>query len=189
MADVILFHHAQGLTSGVHAFADRLRAAGHRVTVPDLYAGRTFPTVDEGVAHAQSVGFETITAAGVAAAEGMPERAVYAGFSLGTIPAQKLAMTRPGALAAILYHGGVPSSNFGVPWPKDVPVQVHIAKDDPWGDPLEVYEELMSEAPLGELFLYPGSSHLFADNSVADYVAESAELALERSLALLSRLG
>ena len=46
MTDVILFHHAQGLTAGVRAFADELRSAGHNVTVPDLYDGATWTPLD-----------------------------------------------------------------------------------------------------------------------------------------------
>src|SRR5205085_12235343 len=96
MAEVLLFHHAQGLTPGVRAFADELRAAGHVVHTPDLYEGKTFDTVDEGVAHAREVGFGTILERGVAAAEDLPAELVYAGFSLGGMPAQMLAQTRPG---------------------------------------------------------------------------------------------
>ena len=49
MAEVVLFHHAQGLTAGVNAFADDLRRAGHTVHTPDLFGGRTFPTIEEGI--------------------------------------------------------------------------------------------------------------------------------------------
>src|SRR5437773_964554 len=49
MAEVLLFHHAQGLTPGVHAFADELRAAGHTVHTPDLFDGRTFGSIDHGM--------------------------------------------------------------------------------------------------------------------------------------------
>ncbi len=55
MAEVLLFHHAQGQTPGFLAFADELRAAGHTVHTPDLYDGKTFATVDEGVAHAKEI--------------------------------------------------------------------------------------------------------------------------------------
>ena len=51
MAEVLLFHHAQGLTSGIQAFADELRVAGHTVHTPDLFDGRTFGSIDEGMAH------------------------------------------------------------------------------------------------------------------------------------------
>ena len=95
MADILLFHHAQGLTEGITAFADALRSAGHHVTVPDLYDGHTFSTLDEGLAHAKNVGFGTLAEAGVAAADGLPNELVYGGFSLGLMPAQQLAQQRP----------------------------------------------------------------------------------------------
>ena len=116
MADVILFHHALGMTPGVVAFADELRAAGHEVTVPDLYDGLTLETVEEGVAHAETLGFENIIAAGVAAAETMPANSIYAGFSLGALPAQKLAQTRPGSSGVLLFHGDVPVTAFADEW-------------------------------------------------------------------------
>jgi dienelactone hydrolase len=186
MADLILFHHAQGLTPGVHAFADRLRAEGHRVTVPDLFDGATFATVEEGVAHAEKIGFDVITERGVEAAAGLPDGSVYAGFSLGALPAQKLAQVRPGALAALIYHGGVPASMFGGSWPSAVALQVHLNDADEWSE-LDVATDLVTGAADGELFLYPGSSHLFTDSSLADYVPQSAELVLDRTLALLRR--
>lgn len=57
MAEVLLFHHAQGLTEGVRAFAEQLRSAGHVVHTPDLYDGRTFDSLDAGVGHARELGF------------------------------------------------------------------------------------------------------------------------------------
>ncbi len=132
MAEILLFHHAQGLTPGVISFADQLRAAGHVVHTPDLYDGKTFDTVEDGVAHAQEVGFDTVIERGVRAADGLPERMVYAGFSLGVMPAQSLAQTRPGARGALLFHGALPPSEFGGPWPQDLPLQIHIMEDDKW---------------------------------------------------------
>jgi dienelactone hydrolase len=125
MAEILLFHHAQGLTSGVVAWADELRAAGHVVHTPDLYDGRTFATVQEGVAHAEEVGFGNVVERGVRAANGLPAELVYAGFSLGVMAAQQLAQTRPGARGAILCEACVPTDAFGDGWPAGVPVQVH----------------------------------------------------------------
>lgn len=186
MADVLLFHHAQGLTDGVRAFADQLRAAGHEVTVPDLFDGRTFATVEEGVAHAEELGFDTLTAAGVEAAEGLPHETVYAGFSLGVMPAQRLAQQRSGARGALLYHSAVPLGEFGQPWPEDVPLQMHIMLDDPWDD-LPVMQELATHAG-GELFTYEGDAHLFTDRSLDDHDPEAARLVMDRTLDFLARL-
>ncbi|MFA9444983.1 dienelactone hydrolase family protein [Egicoccus sp. AB-alg6-2] len=186
MSDVLLFHHAQGLTAGVQAFAERLRAAGHRVTAPDLYDGATFADLDAGVAHAEEIGFDTLVQRGVAAAAELPETMVYAGFSLGVMPAQKLAQTRPGAHGALLYHEGVASSWFGGPWPTGVALQVHVSEQDPWCE-LDVTRGLVEEAG-GELFLYPGDAHLFTDASLEVHDPAATDLVVSRSLAFLDRL-
>ena len=192
MTDVVVFHHAQGLTDGVRQFADQLRTAGHRVTVPDLYEGKTFATLEEGVAHAGQIGFDTIMERGRAAAEALPNELVYAGFSLGVLPAQMLAQTRPGAKGALLYHSCLPLAEFGGTWPDDVPVQVHAMDADPWfvgeGD-IDAAQELLKANWDTALFLYPGDKHLFADASLPDYDAAAAALLMQRSLGLLGRAG
>ena len=113
MAEVLLFHHVLGQTPGFHEFADALRAAGHTVHTPDLFDGRTFASIAEGVDHANAIGFATVVERGVAAADGLPAALVYAGFSLGVMPAQRLAQTRPGARGALLLEACVPVTEFG----------------------------------------------------------------------------
>jgi dienelactone hydrolase len=98
------------------AFADELLEAGHTVHAPDLYDGNTFRDLNEGVAYADQVGFAEIIRRGSAAAVELPADIVYAGFSLGVLPAQSLAQTRPGARGAILFHGCVPTSEFESSW-------------------------------------------------------------------------
>jgi dienelactone hydrolase len=186
MAHVLLFHHAQGLTDGVRAFAEQLREAGHVVITPDLFDGRTFATVEEGVAHARQLGFDRIMADGVEAAEALPSELVYAGFSLGVMPAQQLAQQRPGARGALLYHAAAPLSEFGDRWPDGVALQMHIMVDDPWDD-LGVMEELARDTG-GELFTYEGAGHLFTDSSVDDHDPDAAGLVMERTLDFLARL-
>ena len=192
MAEVLLFHHAQGLTPGVAAFADRLREAGHTVHLPDLYDGRTFDDLESGVGYAQEVGFGTVLDRGVRAADGLPAGVVYAGLSLGVMPAQKLAQTRPGAVGALLVGSCVPPSEFGTAWPRDVPVQVHgMDADDSFvgeGD-LDAARALTSSVEHGELFLYPGNQHLFADNSLPSYDQAAARLFTERVLRFLDTAG
>jgi dienelactone hydrolase len=189
MAEVVLFHHALGLTPGVEAFAENLRAAGHVVHVPDLYEGKTFDTVDDGVAHAGEVGSDTILERGRAAAQGLPNELVYAGFSLGVMPAQMLAQTRPGARGALLFHAAIPLSEFGGSWPVGAPLQMHFMEDDPWAEEdLPAAREIADTIDGAELFLYPGDGHLFADNSVADYDPGAAALLEQRALDLLSRV-
>lgn len=192
MAEVLLFHHAQGLTEGVTAFADQLRAAGHTVHTPDLFDGRTFATIDEGMAHVESVGFEALRERGVRAADELPVELVYVGFSLGVIPAQTLAQTRPGARGAVLCYSCLPvSGEWAIgPWPERVPVQIHGMDADPIfvgeGD-IEAAREIVRTADDAELFLYPGDQHYFADSSLPSYDADATALLLERVLGLLVR--
>ncbi len=192
MTDVVLFHHAQGLTPGVRQFADRLRLAGHRVTVPDLYEGKTFPTLDAGIGYAEQAGFGTIIERGEIAAKDLPHEIVYAGFSLGVLPAQKLAQTRPGAKGALLFHSCVPVAEFSVSWPDDTPVQIHAMDADPLfvgeGD-IDAARELVKLAGDAELFLYPGGQHLFTDSSLPAYDEAATALLTQRVLSFLGRVG
>ena len=190
MAELLLFHHAHGLTAGVLSFADELRAAGHVVHAPDLYDGKTFADLDDGVGYAREVGFDTIGERGRLSAEGLPNEIVYAGFSLGAMPAQMRAQTRPGAKGALLFHGCVPPSEFGGPWPQGVPLQIHLMEADEWaleGD-LDAARELDETVDSAELFLYPGDRHLFADNSLPDYDESAATLLKQRVLSFLGNI-
>jgi dienelactone hydrolase len=186
MAEILLFHHAQGLTDGIRAFADDLRAAGHTVQVPDLYEGRTYATLEEGVAHAQEVGFDVLLERGRAAAEGLPDGLVYAGFSLGVMPAQLLAQTRPGARGALFFSAALPPAEFGE-WPQGVPLQIHLMEGDEWAqEDLPAARELAETVEGAELFLYEGDRHLFADASLPDHDEAAAALLRERVLAFLA---
>jgi dienelactone hydrolase len=188
MTEVLLFHHAQGLTAGCLAFADELRAAGHVVHTPDLYDGKTFTELTDGMAYAKQVGFDTIGERGRAAAESLPHELVYAGFSLGVMSAQELAQTRPGAKGALLIHAAVPTAEFGGEWPDGVPLQIHTMEDDDWGD-ADVARELAETVKGAEVFLYPGDRHLFTDSSLSDYDEKAATLVKQRVLAFLANIG
>jgi dienelactone hydrolase len=188
MAEVLLFHHGHGLTSGVRDFAETLRDGGHTVHTPDLYEGRVFDDLEDGLAYANEIGFGSIMERGQAAAEGLTSELVYGGFSLGVLPAQMLAQSRPGAKGALLFHSCVPTSEFGDVWPDDVPVQIHGMDADEYfvdeGD-LDAARALVEATSLAELFLYPGDQHLFADNSLPAYDEAAARLLTERVLSFL----
>jgi dienelactone hydrolase len=193
VAEVLLFHHAQGLTSGCVAFADELRTGGHVVHTPDLYEGKTFAELSEGVAYAEEIGFDTVVERGRLAGEALPPGVVYAGFSLGAMPAQMLAQTRPDAKGALLFHSCLPPSEFGGPWPKGLPLQIHMMDGDEWvlppNEDLAAARHLDETVEEAELFLYPGDRHLFADNSLPDYDQIAARLLRQRVLSFLDNLG
>ena len=189
LTEIVLFHHVQGLTAGIDAFANTLRAAGHTVHTPDLFDGRTFPTLEEGMAYAKTVGFDAILDRGVSEADALRVDVVYAGFSLGVMPAQKLAQTREGAQGALFIDACFPVTEFGEAWPDSVPFQVHGMDADPEfaeGGDLEAARELVASTQQGELFLYPGDVHLFADSSLPTYDQQATELMTGRILEFLS---
>jgi dienelactone hydrolase len=187
MAEVLLFHHAHGLTAGCVSFADHLRAAGHVVHTPDLFDGKTFTELLDGLAYADRIGFETVIERGRLAAGSLPEDIVYAGFSLGVMPAQMLAQTRPGAKGALLFHATIPTGEFGGPWPAGVPGQIHTMEADELGD-LDVARDLAETTEDVQLLLYPGNRHLFADDSLPDFDEVSATLLKQRVLGFLDSI-
>lgn len=189
MADVLLYHHIQGLTDGVRAFADDLRRAGHTVHTPDLFDGRTFASIEEGFAFAGQAGFDAIRQRGAAAADELGTGLVYAGFSFGVTIAQQLAQTRPGARGALLMCSCLPVSEFGEAWPDALPVQVHGKEGDEFfEEDLPAARELASATTSAELFTYPGDQHLFADSSLPAYDPEASALLRERVRAFLAPL-
>ncbi|MBY3259314.1 dienelactone hydrolase [Rhizobium laguerreae] len=193
MAEILLFHHAQGLTPGVRSFADDIRAAGHIVHTPDLFDGRTFPSIEAGIAYIGEIGFDAMRERGVRLADELPAGLVYAGFSFGVLPAQKLAQTRPGASGALLFYSCLPISGewaFG-PWSDGVPVQIHGMDNDPIfvgeGD-IDAAREIVEKVEDAELFLYPGDQHYFADSSLPSYDADATALLTLRVLEFLNHV-
>jgi dienelactone hydrolase len=186
VSQVVLYHHVQGLTEGVRAFADALREAGHTVHTPDLFDGHSFATLEEGMAFARDAGFEALGERGVEAAEGIDPHVVYAGFSFGVMIAQRLAQTRAGARGALLMYSCLPVSEFGEAWPAQIPVQVHGKEGDEFFlEDLDAAHALVDSSDRAELFLYPGTEHLFADSSLPSYDPGAAALLTERALAFL----
>ena len=190
MADVLLLHHALGQTPSFHAFADTLRAGGHNVVTPDVYDGRTFDDLDEGLAYAREIGFDTVRERGVRAADALPEWLVYIGISMGQMAAQQLAQTRPGAAGAVFISSAIPLGEFAETWPDEVPLQIHGTDADPFfvgeGD-IEAARELVEAADDAELFMYPGDSHLLVEYE-PNPGDPNIRLMTERLLELLGRV-
>ena len=196
MAEVVLFHHVQGLTDGVRAFADGLRAGGHTVHTPDLFDGECPATIELGITLVNLIGDDTLSERATGALAELPDGLVYAGFSFGGATAQQFAQTRPGARGALLYESFVSLSaewSFG-PWPAGLPAQVHGMDRDPFfaeeGD-LEAARELVAIVgpKLAELFTYPGDLHLFTDSSLPTYDQAATALVIRRSVEFLDKLG
>jgi dienelactone hydrolase len=192
MAELLLLHHVQGLTDGVTAFADGLRAGGHTVHTPDLFDGRTFGSIEDGFAYVKGLEDGTVDQRVAAAVEGLPDGLVYAGISYGVPPALQLAVTRPGAQGLVMLESAMPiEGEWAVgPFPDGVPLQIHggegdeyFQEDRPFAD--QAVELLGPER--AELFVYPAQHHLFTDRSLPSYDADSAALVTRRILAFLDR--
>lgn len=197
MADVVVFHHVLGLTAGLTAFAEDLRVTGHSVATPDLFDGRRFDGIEDGAGHVDEVGIPTLLQRAAAAVEDLPGGLVYCGVSLGVVPAQYLAQTRPGAVGCIAIEAFVAPTEFGDEWPPALPLQVHGMANDPFfageGD-LDAARSVVDEADDAggdaglELFVYPGDRHLFVDRSLGSFDADAAGLVFSRVLEFLEKI-
>jgi dienelactone hydrolase len=182
VAEVVVFHHALGLTDAVRSFADALSDGAHTVHTPDLYDGRTFAQIDDGLAYSEEIGGPMgVVDRARAAVESLPSEVVYVGFSLGVLPAQSLAQTRPGARGAVLCYSALPLGRWGdnwpATWPDGVQLQLHILDGD---EDFEFAQELAATVPGAELFVYPGTEHYFAEHD-----DQAAALLKQRVLAFL----
>ncbi|GAB2544076.1 dienelactone hydrolase family protein [Brachybacterium huguangmaarense] len=191
MSSLTLFHHVRGLTPGVRELAERLRAAGHEVRTPDLFDGRTFASIEEGFAHVQSLGFDAVTARGVAAFAEHPTDAV-GGLSLGAMPAQSVLQSVPGVRAGILLHAFIDPEQLDGTLPAGVPVHVHGAAEDPYfadeGD-LDAARAWSAAHPEVVVTVHPGSGHLFTDSSTEDFDPVETDAVVADMTALLDRIG
>lgn len=181
MAEVALYHHIQGLTDGVAAFAEELRSSGHTVHAPDMFEGHTFDSIEDGFAYAREVGFDTIRQRGLTATPESAAGLVFAGFSFGVTIAQMLAQTSEDARGALLVDSCLPVSEFGAAWPANVPVQIHGKENDEFfEEDLPAAQAIADSVSTAELFVYPGDGHLFTDSSLDSFDADATALLLER---------
>ncbi|EFE70045.1 dienelactone hydrolase family protein [Streptomyces viridosporus] len=188
--NIMLFHSTYGLGPAVHRAADRLRAAGHEVFTPDLFEGRTFTTVEEGMAYREETGKEELLRRAVLAAAPYSERGlVYAGFSFGASVAQTLALGDGHARGLLLLHGTSDiAANASV---DDLPVQLHVAEPDPFetDDWLSAWYLQMRRAGADvEVYRYAGAGHLYTDPDLPDWDEEAAEATWRVALGFLESL-
>ncbi|MEU9193451.1 dienelactone hydrolase family protein [Streptomyces hundungensis] len=188
--NIMLFHSVHGMRPAVREAAERLRAAGHEVHVPDLYEGRTAETAEEGARLKDEIGKEELLKRAVLAAAPYSERGlVYAGFSLGGSIAQTLALGDEKARGLLLFHGTSDmAENTAV---DELPVQLHVADPDPFesADWLNSWYLQMRRAGADvEIYRYPGAGHLYTDPELPDYDEASAELTWRTALGFLDSL-
>lgn len=194
MTQIVLFHSVLGLRPGMLDAADRLRADGHEVLVPDLYGdGLTFDDYEPAIAHWQASGEDLHRRTLEAVAE-LPDGFVVGGFSAGGGQAV-LAATRRPVRGVLLVSGVFLPSWLGddVRWPQGVPAQVHAMVDDPFDDGPEAFagqrQEVEAAGGQVEIFEYAGAAHLFADPSLPrEYDVAAADLMWSRVLGFLRGL-
>ncbi|MCW3815236.1 dienelactone hydrolase family protein [Micromonospora sp. DR5-3] len=186
MAHILLLHSVYGLRPAVLAAADRLRAAGHEVTTPDLYGLPAVDTVEDGFALLDKVGRDTVLGRARAAARDLPAETVLAGFSMGAGVAGALLAERPQAAALLLLHGTGADPESVRP---GLPVQLHLADPDEYEPPDELDEWRRAMTAAGaelSVYRYPGPGHLYTDPEVPDHDALAAALTWDRALTFLA---
>jgi dienelactone hydrolase len=196
MSEIVLLHSVLGVRDGVLEGAERLRAAGHVVHVPDLYGGTVFDDYAEATRFVDSFGsYPELMRRSAEAVDGLRSDLLYAGFSNGGGCSTFLAATRPGARGLLSMHAATPLGVLGLatPWPASVPVQVHYGKDDPfrpqeWVDAFAA--DVRGSGAGYEFVEYPVKGHLFTDRSLpAEYDEASAEQLWTRALEFVERVG
>jgi dienelactone hydrolase len=178
MTTIVLFHSALGRNRAVHDLADVLRSDGHEVHTPDLYDGAVFDDLDEGVAERDRIGIDQLLARATDAIVPLPDEVVYAGMSMGTMPAQLFAATRPGARGALLIQGAARPEDLGLGgWPADVPLQIHVGADDRWFD-ADHAAEVAASLPAGsvDVAVYDTSAHVFCDPDASHHDPHATRL-------------
>ena len=188
--NIMLFHSTFGLRPAVLQAADRLRSAGHEVWTPDLFEGRTFESVEEGMEHKEKIGKEELLKRAVLAAAPYSERGlVYSGFSFGASVAQTLALGDDKARGLLLLHGTSDiAANASV---DDLAVQLHVAEPDQFetDDWLSSWYLQMGRAGADvEVYRYAGAGHLYTDPGLPDYDEEAAEATWRVALGFLESL-
>jgi dienelactone hydrolase len=193
VAEIALFHPSLGVTPGVTDAANRLRGAGHHVRVVDQYGGQVFADYGEADAFVQQIGFPALMRKALDAVADLADGFLAMGFSNGGGMATYVALQRPIA-AAILCSGALPLHMIGADaWPAGVPVQLHATVDDPRkpaGNVESVMRSVNEAGADAEYIQYPGSGHLFTDESLPDeYDQAATDRFWQRVLAFCQRHG
>jgi dienelactone hydrolase len=186
MANIVLFHSMLGLRPVELRAADRLRVAGHQVVTPDLYAGQTASTLDEGFRlKDHRIGWATIEQRAHQAVHNLPADTVLAGISMGAGVVSTLLPHRPDTAGVLLLHGlaSIPTAARN-----GLPIQLHVADADEFAPPAEVSAWLDAATRTGadaQVFTYQHAGHFYTDTSLPDHHAWATTLTWQRVLDFL----
>ena len=183
---VVLFHSMFGLRAVELAAAERLRATGCRVVVPDLFAGATVGgDVDAGFALMDQVGWGMILDRAHRGLAGVPDDAVLGGFSMGVGVIAELWPQRTDAAAVFCLHAPTRVPDGVRP---GTPVQLHVAAGDRFAPADQIAAFRDSAATSGAaaaVYEYRGAGHFFTDASLPDYSQTATAHTWTRVLGLL----
>ncbi len=191
---VIIFHSTFGLRPVELAAADRLRRAGHRVGVPDLFGGAVadgadgIPTLEAGFALQKRIGWETVIGRARESLRALPPETVLCGFSMGVGVISTLWPERLEAAGAIFFHA---TTEVPAGVAAGTPVQTHAAVDDRFAPADRLARFTESAARVGAdaaCYTYPGAGHFYTDPSLPDHEPAAAALTWQRIEALLASL-
>ena len=194
-AGVVLLHAWWGLTDDVIAFADRLAAEGYAVAAPDMFGGQVASTIDDADKLSGSSDEAAVQATVLAATDLLtsrlgPDAPITAlGFSFGAAWAIWGPTESDRLTASVVYYGTYTGSILGR---ARVPVLGHFAEDDPYetAETVAEFEQGLRDAGRDlTIHRYPGTGHWFAEPSRDAYRAEAADLAFERTVEFLGRVG
>ncbi|MCU1683974.1 MAG: hypothetical protein JWQ81_4713 [Amycolatopsis sp.] len=188
MTDVVLFHSVLGLRPVEIRAAGRLRAAGHTVSTPDLYAGQVATTLEEGFELKDRIGWATIVRRAQDAMDSLPDSTVLAGFSMGAGVVDSLLPRRPDTAGVLLLHGlaTIPGAARA-----GLPAQLHVADPDPFARPADVAAWRAAAGgarATAQVFTYPGAGHFYLDADLPDHDGQAAALTWQRILTFLDTL-
>jgi len=185
MATIIVFHSVLGLRSIEHSTAAWLRASGHDVLTPDLFAGRRAATPSEGFLIMEDIGWDTIRDRASAVLANVPSTATLMGFSMGAGVISSIWPERQNAAAVILVHG---LADIPPDLNPNARIQAHVADPDPFVRTSQLERWTRAGQAAMELFRYPGLQHFFTDPSLDEFDGRGAEQVWDRMGRFLAAL-
>jgi len=176
---LVVLHSAYGLNRGVQSVIDALEPSGLSIVAPDYYRGRMFTTQAAGIAHRDSLGYDTLLERVRGDLADVDPDASFLGFSLGASFAQRLVAERPTMRHLILVGHVGPTRS---PWP-GIPVQVHRFETDSWTKPADVEalgEAVQLSGATFEDHVTPGSGHLVTERHLPEYDPAGVDILVAR---------